>query len=137
MSLLPRSNSTYDYSSSATGQYNTLLCVKGKMIGKALRLATLTIFGSTTAFGLLNDVIIGIALGSYIIDNVDWVAFQINHVLSGWTVEGLQRMIIWLMDWPAGLKLNTELAAFSVIYSYGSLITGQVRASSDFHNIFN
>jgi len=59
-----------------------------------------------------NDVIIGIALGSYIIDNVDWVAFQINHVLSGWTVEGLQRMIIWLMDWPAGLKLNTELAAF-------------------------
>ncbi|KAI9877311.1 MAG: phosphatidylinositol N-acetylglucosaminyltransferase subunit gpi1 [Pleopsidium flavum] len=59
-----------------------------------------------------NDVIMGIALGSYIIDNVDWVAFQINHVLSEWTVEGLQRMIIWLMDWPAGLKLNTELAAF-------------------------
>jgi len=59
-----------------------------------------------------NDVIIGIALGSYIIDHVDWVAFQIDHVLSGWTVEGLQRMIIWLMDWPAGLKLNTELASF-------------------------
>ncbi len=59
-----------------------------------------------------NDVIIGIALGSYIIDNVEWVAFQIDHVLSGWTVEGLQRMIIWLMDWPAGLKLNNELAAF-------------------------
>ena len=59
-----------------------------------------------------NDVIIGIALGSYIIDNVDWVAFQVDHVLSDWTVEGLQRMIIWLMDWPAGLKLNNELAAF-------------------------
>ncbi|KAK2763797.1 phosphatidylinositol N-acetylglucosaminyltransferase subunit gpi1 [Arachnomyces sp. PD_36] len=59
-----------------------------------------------------NDVIIGIALGSYIIDNAAWVAYQINIILSGWTVEGLQRTISWLMDWPAGLKLNNELAAF-------------------------
>ncbi|PWY92571.1 hypothetical protein BO70DRAFT_281625 [Aspergillus heteromorphus CBS 117.55] len=59
-----------------------------------------------------NDVIIGIALGSYIIDNANWVAFQINYILTGWTVEGLQRTISWLMDWPAGLKLNNELAAF-------------------------
>ncbi|KAJ5103698.1 N-acetylglucosaminyl transferase component [Penicillium argentinense] len=59
-----------------------------------------------------NDVIIGIALGSYIIDNANWVASQINTILTGWTVEGLQRTISWLMDWPAGLKLNNELAAF-------------------------
>ena len=59
-----------------------------------------------------NDVIIGIALGSYIIDNAGWVALQINQVLSDWTVEGLQRMIVWLMGWPAGLKLNNELALF-------------------------
>lgn len=59
-----------------------------------------------------NDVIIGIALGSYIIDNAAWVAWQINTVLMGWTVEGLRDMISWLMDWPAGLKLNTELAIF-------------------------
>jgi phosphatidylinositol glycan class Q protein len=59
-----------------------------------------------------NDVIIGIALGSYIIDNADWVASQINRILSSWTVEGLQRTISWLMDWPAGLKLNNELAIF-------------------------
>lgn len=59
-----------------------------------------------------NDVIIGIALGSYIIDNAHWVAMQINTVLTGWTVEGLQGTISWLMDWPAGLKLNNELAAF-------------------------
>ena len=59
-----------------------------------------------------NDVIIGIALGSYIIDNAAWVAWQINTVLMGWTVEGLRDMIAWLMDWPAGLKLNTELAVF-------------------------
>ena len=59
-----------------------------------------------------NDVIIGIALGSYIIDNAAWVAWQINTILMGWTVEGLRDMILWLMDWPAGLKLNTELAIF-------------------------
>ena len=59
-----------------------------------------------------NDVIIGIALGSYIIDNAGWAADQINDVLSRWTVEGLRDMILWLMNWPAGLKLNNELAIF-------------------------
>ena len=59
-----------------------------------------------------NDVIIGIALGSYIIDNADWVAESINSILTDWTVQGLQRMIVWLTDWPAGLKLNNELASF-------------------------
>ncbi|MCJ1244592.1 phosphatidylinositol N-acetylglucosaminyltransferase subunit gpi1 [Trapelia coarctata] len=59
-----------------------------------------------------NDVIIGIALGSYIIDNADWVAESINRILTDWTVQGLQRMIVWLTDWPAGLKLNNELVSF-------------------------
>ena len=59
-----------------------------------------------------NDVIIGIAIGSYIIDNATWVAWQINTMLSGWTIDGLRDTISWLMDWPAGLKLNTELAIF-------------------------
>jgi phosphatidylinositol glycan class Q protein len=59
-----------------------------------------------------NDVIIGIALGSYIIENAGFVAAQVDRILSTYTVEGLQATIIWLMDWPAGLKLNTELATF-------------------------
>lgn len=59
-----------------------------------------------------NDVIIGIALGSYIIDNAGWVAHQISGVLGTYTVAVLQRTISWLMDWPAGLKLNNELAQF-------------------------
>ncbi|KAI9843088.1 MAG: phosphatidylinositol N-acetylglucosaminyltransferase subunit gpi1 [Sclerophora amabilis] len=59
-----------------------------------------------------NDVIIGIALGSYIIDNAALVAYGINTALTSYTVEGLRRMISWLMDWPAGLKLNNELTAF-------------------------
>ncbi|KAK2873726.1 hypothetical protein FQN49_002124 [Arthroderma sp. PD_2] len=74
-----------------------------------------------------NDVIIGIALGSYIVDNADTVASQINAVLSGWTVDGLQQTISWLMGWPAGLKLNNELC-FWEIYSSGSLLIGPVSA---------
>ncbi|QPC79393.1 hypothetical protein HYE68_010145 [Fusarium pseudograminearum] len=59
-----------------------------------------------------NDVIIGIALGSYIIENADWVAAQIGDLLRTYTVDALQSSISWLMGWPAGLKLNGELAAF-------------------------
>ncbi|KAF4629015.1 hypothetical protein G7Y89_g9138 [Cudoniella acicularis] len=59
-----------------------------------------------------NDVIIGIALGSYIIDNSAWVAESISEILSLYSIAALQRTISWLMDWPAGLKLNNELATF-------------------------
>lgn len=59
-----------------------------------------------------NDVIIGIALGSYIIDNADFVAATLSRVVDAYFIEGLQRMISWLMGWPAGLKLNNELAKF-------------------------
>ncbi|MCJ1307759.1 phosphatidylinositol N-acetylglucosaminyltransferase subunit gpi1 [Agyrium rufum] len=59
-----------------------------------------------------NDVIIGIALGSYIIDNAEWVALQINEALTQYTLSGLESRIVWLMGWPGGLKLNTDLAQF-------------------------
>ncbi|KAI1158593.1 n-acetylglucosaminyl transferase component GPI1 [Nemania serpens] len=59
-----------------------------------------------------NDVIIGIALGSYIIENAEWAADMINMLLSQYTIAALQSSIEWLMGWPAGLKLNSELALF-------------------------
>ena len=59
-----------------------------------------------------NDVIIGMALGSFIIDNADYVAMRMDQLTNAYSVEGLQRMINWLMDWPGGLKLNNELAKF-------------------------
>ncbi|KAI1139391.1 Gpi1-domain-containing protein [Hypoxylon sp. FL0543] len=59
-----------------------------------------------------NDVIIGIALGSYIIDNAEWVADTISMLLGRYTINALQSSISWLMGWPAGLKLNSELALF-------------------------
>lgn len=61
-----------------------------------------------------NDVIMGIALGSFIIENSAGVAAQVDTVFSAWSIEALRRMISWLTGWPppGGLKLNTELAAF-------------------------
>ncbi|KAM0284132.1 hypothetical protein ACHAQH_002120 [Verticillium albo-atrum] len=59
-----------------------------------------------------NDVIIGIALGSYIIDNGEWVANTVAQLLQIYTVEALRRSISWLMSFPAGLKLNEDLARF-------------------------
>ncbi|KAF1938056.1 Gpi1-domain-containing protein [Clathrospora elynae] len=59
-----------------------------------------------------NDVIMGIAVGSFIIENASFVAAQVDTIFSAWSVDGLRRMISWLMGWPGGLKLNTELASF-------------------------
>jgi phosphatidylinositol N-acetylglucosaminyltransferase subunit Q len=59
-----------------------------------------------------NDVIIGIALGSYIIESHQRVASFLSALFSQYTISGLARMITWLMGWPAGLKLNGELAEF-------------------------
>ena len=59
-----------------------------------------------------NDVIIGIAMGSYLIEHCGWVGNQIGILLRTYTVEALRSSITWLMGWPAGLKLNNELGAF-------------------------
>ncbi|KAF8436433.1 N-acetylglucosaminyl transferase component-domain-containing protein, partial [Terfezia claveryi] len=59
-----------------------------------------------------NDIIIGIALGSYIIENANQVAYNIDSYLNAYTIDGLTSMINWLMGWPAGLKLNNDLAKF-------------------------
>ena len=52
------------------------------------------------------------ALGAYIIDNSAWVADAISEILSMYSIAALQRTITWLMESPAGLKLNNELAKF-------------------------
>jgi phosphatidylinositol glycan class Q protein len=59
-----------------------------------------------------NDIILGIALGSYILDNSELAVAKVDMIFSAWSIDGLRRMIIWLMGWPGGLKLNTELADF-------------------------
>jgi phosphatidylinositol glycan class Q protein len=59
-----------------------------------------------------NDIIMGVAFGTYLIENNDEIASVITWVGQTCMVEGLGRMIAWLRQWPGGLKLNNELAAF-------------------------
>lgn len=59
-----------------------------------------------------NDVIIGVAIGAYIIENAELVASMADTLLGTWSIDSLRRIISWLMVYPAGLKLNNELARF-------------------------
>ncbi|KAN0075330.1 N-acetylglucosaminyl transferase component (Gpi1) domain containing protein [Tylopilus felleus] len=65
---------------------------------------------------ILNDLIIGLAFRQFLCQN--------RHALNAMVADGLestlavriQRVLLWLDSWPAGLKLNTELSRF---YSHG------------------
>lgn len=59
-----------------------------------------------------NDVIMGVAIGTYIIENASGVAAQADKLMGLWSLDGLRRIISWLMVYPGGLKLNNELARF-------------------------
>ncbi|KAK9387153.1 N-acetylglucosaminyl transferase component-domain-containing protein [Lipomyces mesembrius] len=59
-----------------------------------------------------NDIIIGAAVGAYIIENRDYIVSFVDYCINEILTTGLRRTIEWLMDWPGGLKLNNELAAF-------------------------
>ena len=59
-----------------------------------------------------NDIIMGVAFGTYLIENSEEVSKVITWVGKTCMIEGLGKLISWLREWPAGLKLNNELAAF-------------------------
>ncbi|CAG8495534.1 10806_t:CDS:10 [Ambispora gerdemannii] len=60
-----------------------------------------------------NDIIIGVAIGFFLMDNNEAMAKLImDDYLNHYAMERLEKMIVWLMGWPAGLKLNSELDKF-------------------------
>ncbi|KAI8638825.1 N-acetylglucosaminyl transferase component-domain-containing protein [Parasitella parasitica] len=59
-----------------------------------------------------NDIIIGLALGSFLVANNQAMANKLHSVLHHYTVESLQSMMLWFLESPAGLKLNHELGSF-------------------------
>lgn len=61
---------------------------------------------------VVNDVIIGIVLGLYVIDNFSWFVDEISYFLMQYMVEVLQSSILWFMGWLVGLKFNSELVLF-------------------------
>lgn len=80
---------------------------------------------------VLNDVIIGITLSNIILERkeliVDYLCYGIDNIL---TIQ-FERTILWLMDWPGGLKLNTELASF-----FGELVLWVIQFWGNFLNLF-
>lgn len=65
-----------------------------------------------TVWLVLNDVTIGIALGTFLSENHHALAHIINTYAERFLVEEIKWSLIWLDSWPAGLKLNTELSRF-------------------------
>ncbi|KAI0827292.1 N-acetylglucosaminyl transferase component-domain-containing protein [Trametes gibbosa] len=61
---------------------------------------------------ILNDVIIGIAFGSFLCENQHVLAQMLNEFSQTNLVERIELALLWLNSWPAGLKLNTELSQF-------------------------
>ncbi|OCB88557.1 hypothetical protein A7U60_g4260 [Sanghuangporus baumii] len=61
---------------------------------------------------ILNDVIIGCAVGIFLADNNRYLARTIHTFVETWIIDSIRQSIHWLDNWPAGLKLNTELSRF-------------------------
>lgn len=61
---------------------------------------------------VVNDVILGVAMGRLILDNADYIIDCLSYFVDMVLTEMFKNNTLWLMDWPGGLKLNNELAAF-------------------------
>ncbi|KAH0580379.1 hypothetical protein H2248_001880 [Termitomyces sp. 'cryptogamus'] len=61
---------------------------------------------------ILNDIIMGVALGSFICENHVALARLLVETAEDFLVSWVQWTLQWLDSWPAGLKLNTELSHF-------------------------
>ncbi|KAH9922027.1 uncharacterized protein BXZ73DRAFT_79816 [Epithele typhae] len=61
---------------------------------------------------VLNDAIIGVAFGTFLCENQYFLARWLQYGLRIYLVDGMEDALLWLNNWPAGLKLNTELSQF-------------------------
>ena len=78
----------------------------------------------------MNDVVIGIAFGSFLCGTRLFFAQRLHYGLQvrsmerlfackikasypqTYLIDGMREALLWLNSWPAGLKLNTELNPF-------------------------
>lgn len=61
---------------------------------------------------VLNDLILGQTVGIWLCDNHEVIARFISKWMRPILIEGLVDTLTWLDNWPAGLKLNTQLSHF-------------------------
>lgn len=59
-----------------------------------------------------NDIIFGVAVGGLILDNKDFLVSILEFIIDEILTNRFKCNMLWLMDWPGGLKLNNELADF-------------------------
>ncbi|KAH8120284.1 Gpi1-domain-containing protein [Phellopilus nigrolimitatus] len=70
---------------------------------------------------ILNDIIVGSAVGVFLIENRKSIAKAAYYLSKLCTATLIRSTIHWLDNWPAGLKLNTELSHFLFLI-FNSLI---------------
>ncbi|KAG8963115.1 phosphatidylinositol N-acetylglucosaminyltransferase subunit gpi1 [Tulasnella sp. 419] len=61
---------------------------------------------------ILNDVIIGSAVGAFLYENSDVLGQLVANRVQLYSVQSIQETLLWLDNWPVGLKLNTQLSRF-------------------------
>ncbi|KAF9520560.1 hypothetical protein BS47DRAFT_1387177 [Hydnum rufescens UP504] len=81
---------------------------------------------------ILNDIIVGTTFGIFLCDNHDFLGGILGEYTYYLTVDFTRQALIWLDNWPVGLKLNTELSRFfDAIYGYAVLPTYNLRRRID------
>lgn len=75
-----------------------------------------------TVWLILNDVTMGMAIGSFLTENAPTLGQFGRVMISKYLVHDIIYMVRWLDSWPAGLKLNTELSWF-----YCHMFVGLIR----------
>ncbi|KAI9591861.1 N-acetylglucosaminyl transferase component-domain-containing protein [Syncephalis fuscata] len=59
-----------------------------------------------------NDIIFGLALGSFLLQNSQIIGQLWGDALEKYSISTIDTTIEWLKGWPAGLKLNSDLDHF-------------------------
>lgn len=61
---------------------------------------------------IANDLIFGLYLVSVCLNNERFLAEAVYQATNEYSIDTVASMMLWLKGWPAGLKLNSELASF-------------------------
>lgn len=80
---------------------------------------------------VLNDIIIGWAVGAVVCEHSQVIASFLDTSIRTLLIDNLQWALVWLNNWPAGLKLNSELSQFFCHLLLGAVI-GWNRALESF-----
>ncbi|CDK24900.1 unnamed protein product [Kuraishia capsulata CBS 1993] len=60
----------------------------------------------------VNDILLGVVISRFLTDHADIISSSSKEIISDLLTRRLSYLIRWLMNSPAGFKLNNELAGF-------------------------